>query len=361
MSKRFIYICSILLLLCFFVNKAYTQSDEEEFDTFFEETSDDAPEIFDEPISDEPSVEFEEPETQMTEEIIDIPMPQYEPPEPVPEFESATEKYIYYARKYMVELCLGSIFIVYILNIWVGSKVNSKVVSMWVAEAVPVIQKNFHHSGFGEESNLSISQLRYHEFEFYASGRDYCHYLFLSMITKKRQDVIGGSLFGYIWPDKDKVIFDIPIDVDIPLEIMICRKANVKTTQQEMPNINQLIAPIPTKSLANTQLTALADSPDSVDIVFPRKFTNAFEKYEKFLEFLHVTDQRVYTNYPLVLKCEILMGDSPAEYSESVKLLEIIIDLVDHIAKPLKLPSRVLEKAKKLREAEEKKKEKVSI
>lgn len=181
------------------------------------------------------------------------------------------------------------------------------------------------------------------------------------MITKKRQDIIGGSIAGLIWPDRDRVIFDIPIDVDIPLEIMICRKKDVKKTQEEMPNINQLIGPIPTKSFSNTQLTVLADSPESIEIVFPKRFSNAFEKYEKHLEFLHVTDQRVYTNYPLVLKCEILMGEHPNEFADSVKLLEVLIDLVDHIAKPIKLPSRVLEKAKKLREAEEKKREKVRL
>ena len=93
--------------------------------------------------------------------------------------------------------------------------------------------------------------------------------------------------------------------------------------------------------------------------MFSNKFTNAFEKYEKYLEFLHVTDQRVYTNYPLVLKCEILLGDHPSEYKDSVKLVETLIEFVDHIAKNVKLPARALEKAKKLRQVEEKKREKV--
>lgn len=360
MSKRFIQISSVLFILCLFVNISLAQMDEEDFDDLFEDTPDIEPEVFDQIEIEDIDVPITEPDVEVTEEKIDIPVPQYIPEEPVPEFDSAYDKYMYYARKYLVELCISSILIIYVLNIFVGKKVNSKIVSMWVAEAIPVLKKNFHHTGFGEEPNYSISQLKYHEYEFFASGRDYCHYLFLHMITKKRQDVIGGSLFELIWPDKDKVIFDIPIDVDIPLEILVCRQGDVKKTQSEMPNINQLIAPVPSKSFANTNLAVLADSTESVDIVFPRRFSDAFKKYEKYLEFLHVTDQRVYTNYPLVLKAEILMGDNPKEFANSVALLEILIDLVDHIAKPLKLPSRVLEKAKKLREAEEKKREKVS-
>lgn len=367
MSKRFLIFCSILILFCFLAQERYftrAQLDEglqaEDLDSFFEDNEDVEAEIFDEPIFEE-EINSEDNSNIINEEIIDIPKPQYVPEEPLPEFESKSEMYIYYARKYLAEICLSSILLVYILNIFVGKKVNSKLVSMWIAEALPLLKENFFHLGFGEESNVSISQIKYHEYEFFASGRDYCHYVFMHLITKKRQDVIGGSLFGLIWPEKDKIIFDIPIDVDLPLEIMICRKQNVKTTRQEMPNINQLIAPLPLKGLQNTQLTVLADSQESAEIVFTKKFMNGFEKYEKYLEFLHVTDQRVYTNYPLVLKGEILLGDSPSEYKDSVALLGLILELIDHIAKPVKLPSRVLEKAKKLREVEEKKREKVKL
>ena len=231
---------------------------------------------------------------------------------------------------------------------------------MWLAECVPVLKYNFHHLGFGEEPNLSLSQITYSEFEFFGSGRDHCHYMFMHMNTKRRQDVILGGLFGLIWPEQDKLIFDIPIDADLPLEILVCRSKNVKKTQQEMPNINQFVGPVKSEKLSKTGLTVLAESKETADIVFSNKFTNAFEKYEKYLEFLHVTDQRVYTNYPLVLKCEILFGDHPSEYKDSVKLVETLIELVDHIAKNVKLPARALEKAKKLRQVEEKKREKVS-
>jgi len=155
-------------------SKAYAQAEDEDFEDLFEEAPEDAPEIFDETPDEEPQIEFEQPIIITDNEVEEMPAPEIiVETDPVPDFETATEKYIYYARKYMVELCLGSLFFVYILNIYVGQKVNSKVVAMWTAEALPVIQKNFHHTGFGDEPNFSISQLKYHEFEFFASGRDY--------------------------------------------------------------------------------------------------------------------------------------------------------------------------------------------
>jgi len=197
MWKRYTVVLVILCLLGLLAQDKYfafaqetEDMDSDELDNFFDDAGDEADEIFDdsneifdEPITEQP--DFEDMEREEPEEVVQIPQPQYEPPEPVPVFETETEKYIYYARKYLIEIeiCLSSIFIVYILNIFVGKKVNSKIVSMWLAEAKPLLEKNFHQLGFvGEESNLSISQIKYHEYEFYATGRDNCKYMFIHMM-----------------------------------------------------------------------------------------------------------------------------------------------------------------------------------
>jgi hypothetical protein len=339
-------------------------ADADDLDSFFEGDQEDIEiaepvakkVIVDEPMFDEA---FGADATEESEEQPRIPKLVYPPPVPAPVFESSTEMYMYYGRKYIMEICLILIAIVYFVNIFVGKKVNAKLVSMWLAEALPLLKENFHHLGFGEEPNLSLSQIKYHEFEFFASGRDNCHYAFMNLRTKRRQDVICGGILGVIWPETDRLILDIPIDSDLPLEILVVRSHNVKRTQQEMPNINRLVEPMKKEQFSKTKLTPMAESGETVDAVFTKKFSNALEKYEKYLEFLHVTDQRVYTNYPLVLKAEILLGDTPAEYKNSVDLVKTLLELVDHIAKNVKLSAKSLEKASKLREVEEKKKNKV--
>lgn len=180
----------------------------------------------------------------------------------------------------------------------------------------------------------------------------------MSLRTKKRQDLITGGMMGLLWPDVDKVILDIPIEAELPLELLICRKYNVKKTQQEMPNINKLIAPLKVDKLSATNLAVLAENSEIPEIVLSNKVTSAIIKYEKYLEFLHITDQKVYTNYNLVLKAEIFFGENEEEYKESAKLIEMVLDLVDHIVNNVKLPERVLDQAKKNRSAEEKKREK---
>lgn len=337
-------------------------ADADDLDSFFEGDQEDIEivepvakkVIVDEPMFDEA---FDTDSTEESEEQTRIPKLVYPPPVPAPVFESSTEMYTYYARKYIMEICLILIALVYFVNIFVGKKVNAKLVSMWLAEALPLLKENFHHLGFGEEPNLSLSQIKYHEFEFYASGRDNCHYAFMNLRTKRRQDVICGGILGVLWPETDRLILDIPIESDLPLEILVVRHNHVKRTLQEMPNLKGLVEA--QKQFPKTHLTPMAESSETVDAVFTKKFTNALEKYEKYLEFLHVTDQRVYTNYPLVLKAEILLGDTPAEYKNSVDLVKTLLELVDHIAKNVKLSAKSMEKSKKLREAEEKNKVKV--
>jgi hypothetical protein len=359
MAKRFLYIALLLILVN--IAYVYSQNDEEsaaesievdDLDSFFEGIENSVDDL------DTPT--FEEAEENEDSEVIEKEQEMYyPPPEPVPEFDNDTEKYIFYARKYLPEICLSLVFLVYILNVFVGKNLNSKLAAMWLSEALPMLKDNFHHLGFGDQPNASLSQISYSEYQYYGSGRDNCQYLFMHMKMKKRQDVIGGSLFGIIWPEKDRLILDIPIDADLPLELLLCPKDQVKKNQQEMPNINQLISQIKFSRLSSTNIVVLSESGEVADLVLSTKFTSILEKYEKYLEFLHFTDQKVYTNNPLVLKAEIYIGDSPAEFKNSVELVEALLELVDHIATNVKLPTRILDKAKKNRKGEEKKRQQV--
>lgn len=360
-SKILVYLVC-LAFLSFVATYTYAKSNQndiggfevDDLDSFFDDVDDGIDE----------DVRYGQPTTdntgsQSTQEAQQAPEPEivYVPEEPIPEFENDIDKYIYYARKYLIEIFLAMLAGVFILNIYYGQKVNCKIAAMWLTEVLPILDKNFAHLGFGEEKNLSLSQLTYSDYEYYASGRDFCHYLFMHMKTKKRQDVVSSGLLGIIWPETDRVIIDIPIDVELPLELLICRKNQVKKTQQEMPNINQLIAPVKSESFENMNYAVLAETKETVDIVFTNKLMKLLEAGSKYLEFLHITDQRVYTAYPVVLKAEINLGDSPADYKTSAKVVELLLELVDHIANNVRLPDRVLQKAKKNRAAEEKKRE----
>ena len=229
---------------------------------------------------------------------------------------------------------------------------------MWLVEAVPTLDKNFALLGFGEDTNLSLSQIKYDEFEYYASGRDNLKYMFMRMITKRRQDVITGGLLTLLWPDTDKVVFEIPIDSEIPLEFIICRKDQVKKILQEMSGINKFVSSLNSDKIKSTNYAVLAESKEIVDIVISSKIADGLIKNEKYFDFLHITDQKVYSQYSLVLKAEVLFGDKPREYRNSAKCVELILDIVDYVASSIKFPERILELTKSNRSEDIKKREK---
>jgi hypothetical protein len=321
--------------------------DLDDLDSFFDDIEDDF-----EPVVEQRRHYDDEEGTPTPEEVVET----YIPEEPVPEFESNYEMYMFYARKYMIEISLVGVVLVYILNFFTGKSVNTKIVAMWLTESLPVLKDNFAHLGFGDEPNASLSQVTYDEFEFYATGRDNMGYIFMNLRTKKRQDAITGAIMGLIWPSNDRVVIDIPIETDLPLELIVCKESTIKLQISEMPHLKGLVKQYSPEAFKDTKFGFLAENGEVVDCVFSRKFVNILIKYEKYLEFLHITDQKVYTNNGLVLKCEINMGDHPSEFEHSVKLLEAMIELVDHIVTNVKLPSRVVEKAMKVRGQEQRQK-----
>lgn len=52
------------------------------------------------------------------------PNPQLKYFDDTPKFESATEKYLYYAGKYKIELLLIILVVIFIFNLFIGKKVN---------------------------------------------------------------------------------------------------------------------------------------------------------------------------------------------------------------------------------------------
>ena len=320
----------------------------DDLDSFFDDIEDDF-------VPEEPAIQHDEsPETPTPEEV----MQQVIPEEPIPEFKSDTEKYLYYANKYKIEIALAILAIVYMLNFFTGKNVNSKIAAMWLTEALPGLKDNFAHLGFGDEPNASLSQITYDEFEYYATGRDNMGYVFVNLRTKKRQDAFTGAFLGLIWPSQDRIIMDIPIEIDMPIELVVSRDYDLKRQIAEMPHLKGLVKQFHPQSFKDTHFGFLAENGEVINHIFSKKFVNILTKYEKHLEFLHITDQRVYTNNSLVLKAEINLGDHPSEYKDSVKLFEGLIELVDHIVTSVRLPTGVIEKARKKRTEDQKVKNK---
>jgi hypothetical protein len=101
---------------------------------------------------------------------------------------------------------------------------------------------------------------------------------------KHRQCLFTSFFIDLLWPSKDIVTVDIPISVPdyslpdgsltshIPLELVICRKRDMKSMLTNTPNLKTFVSPIQPRhfkvdSSSNNSLIVLGESEEAVNHV----------------------------------------------------------------------------------------------
>lgn len=89
----------------------------------------------------------------------------------------------------------------------------------------------------------------YHEYEYYASGRDNCKYILMNYVMKKRQDMLSNQILGLIWPSEDQLFVEIGVESETPVEAIIMKTINAKQTLNDMPHLKKFVKKINNEAL----------------------------------------------------------------------------------------------------------------
>jgi hypothetical protein len=82
----------------------------------------------------------------------------------------------------------------------------------WRDACREVFTQNFAHVGVGpQDDSREFIQESNSSYKFYASGRVNVPWCLVTFELKKRQDLVSMWLLDFIWPEKDRLIIDIPI------------------------------------------------------------------------------------------------------------------------------------------------------
>lgn len=190
---------------------------------------------------------------------------------------------------------------------------------------------------------------------------------------KKRQDLFSTFGMELIWSKKDLVHIEIPIKVPeyqlaegagastfIPLEFMIARKKEVKNIHTNFTYLKNFVGAVqatnfnPTDKSTNG-LIVLAESAEAANHLLNSQLGEVFSTLgDKYLQDLHITDQKAYNNYHLWLKATLYLDASSEDaLKDATKLLKAIFSLVDRVV-TLRLSKDNRAKAEKARKAVEK-------
>lgn len=143
------------------------------------------------------------------------------------------------------------VLVIYGVQFYFGKTHNEKVARAWVALNMPIFTTQFASIGImnpseeskkpseepsmvnAEESNVRgalIEQHSYSMFKFYATGRMNCNYCLVTLDLKRRQDMLTMLTFNLLWPEQDKVSYEIPLlfSDSFPCIFALVKKRNMK-------------------------------------------------------------------------------------------------------------------------------------
>jgi hypothetical protein len=103
-------------------------------------------------------------------------------------------------------------------------------------------------------------------------------------------------LFNLIWPEKDRVSYDIPLDCegkDIKLCFAILRKRLVKSNLETYEDLKLLCKKYKVENL-NTKLNVFCDQTEFFNHFFDKQTLAFLNKYQKYIEEIHISDQQTF-------------------------------------------------------------------
>jgi hypothetical protein len=149
-------------------------------------------------------------------------------------------------QKYAFEIFFGLILIFYAIQFYSGKKHNEAMSLTWLHKNMKFFEDQFACIGVGEESantanapaegetkfrGAMIEQHSYNLFKFYATGRMNCSYCLATLEMKRRQDLFTMATFNLLWPEIDRVSYEIPLAVAEPFP---CIFALVKRNEMKI-------------------------------------------------------------------------------------------------------------------------------
>ena len=270
--------------------------------------------------------------------------------DPVPA--DPVEKAKHYFNKYTIECGLLFVVIFYIFLFWKGKNRNNEIAIQWAMTFQNLIKTQYAHLGMDEKYSVTVEQISYNEYQFYASGRNNLHYTHFMLDLKKRQDLLSMMLLNFLWPERDQLFIEFaldPRDETLPIELMVIPRKDQKSIYQTLPYLKSMVSPIQTEGFdKNHKHMVLGEDPETIKNLMANQVGSTLSKFSDQLHSLHVTDQRCYNKYPLQMKLSLIVGETQEQHENAAKMFKSVLELADRLGS-LKLSDSVKKMADKNR------------
>ena len=243
-------------------------------------------------------------------------------------------KYKYFFLKYLYEICMIALVIIFILNTIYGVKKNRSIANKWFLKNRSFFEDNYSHLGGEREynpNNLSLIKDSYNDYKFFASGRVYVSWMIVDINLKRRQDLISVLSQIFLFGEKDRVMYEVSLSPseDVPCIFAICKRKDIKTTKKNYREVNEFTEGV-SPSYIDKNYILLTEDEEVINRIFSNKqFLFQYKKIEKFIELIFFTDRRsAKDKHGLVVSFELRGSYTEADFYDMTIFTHMLIDLL---------------------------------
>ncbi|KAL6727547.1 hypothetical protein Aduo_009416 [Ancylostoma duodenale] len=273
---------------------------------------------------------------------------------------------------YQVEALVLAVIAMYLLNYVIGRNTNQSLALEWFDNVRGLLEQQFAlvgDDGVNEypESSAAVQRETDCSYTVWCSGRVGVNGMLIQIKTMKRQDLMS-RIMGFFSPQKDRITFKLELDpgeLDSFVMVFGQKKAVVKQYKDMLDLSTYTVEKKTTSQFGLPPSFALyTEQVEATYAIFEPGVSAILRKYEKAVEYVHISDQysgpkppegETYTRLPEVVRLVqfSLNLDECRDKDAQAELLQLMFYIVDKVRK-FRLSKEAKQKAdKRRREVEE--------
>ncbi|KHJ86419.1 hypothetical protein OESDEN_13834, partial [Oesophagostomum dentatum] len=252
---------------------------------------------------------------------------------------------------YQVEALVLAVIAMYLLNYVIGRNTNQSMALEWFDNVRGLLEQQFSlvgDDGVNEfpESSAAVQRETDCSYTVWCSGRVGVNGMLIQIKTMKRQDLIS-RIMGFFSPQKDRITFKLELDPgELDSFVMIFgQKKPVVKQYKDMLDLSTYTTEKKTTSQFGLppSFALYAEQVEATYAIFEPGVAAILRKYEKSIEYVHISDQysgpkppegETYTRLPEVVRLVqfSLSLDECRDKDSQAELLQLMFYIVDKVA-----------------------------
>ena len=268
---------------------------------------------------------------------------------------------------YTMEIGFILITVLFVINYFYGKSVNRNRADLFVSNVLPTLREHFAKVGLNtEQENQVVVKESDTLYKIYASGRNNCMGIVLTLSLSPRQDLFS-TVMSLVTDSRDTLTIEIPKKKMKPFIFILCERSNRSRFGKENEDVKALCKEVDTDSKLNrsSKYSVLTDCQSTVKCFMSNSMCKRLNTIGQQLRFLYFTDragERFPPNDPLISKRYLHFEftlDSAGKNDKN--LLEIALSYVDTVSTKFQMSPKEVQTSKKKRTMIDKKKNRIKL